>query len=97
MTISKQRLVLLEETIRANKNAADRDALRAENAKLREAAESVAAMLGDTPRDRLGRLDIVATDTREAVRLLAVRYSVTSGDYMDQCAKVLRAALKVQP
>lgn len=83
---------------KAGKSAArrifdDLETLRAENARLREAMVATAALLGDTPRDRLKRLDIVANETREAVRLLAVRYNITSGDYMDQCAKILRAAI----
>ena len=59
---------------------------------LLEAALAVSAMLVDTPRDRLGRLDVVATETRERVRQLAVKYKIESSDYMDQCGKVLRAA-----
>lgn len=63
---------------------------------LEEALETIAAVL-ECPRDRLGRLDIAATqgEAREALRLLAVRYGATGGtDYMGQCANVARAALK---
>ena len=67
--------------------------LKQQRDELAAAVKAVSAMLVDTPRDRLGRLDIVATDTRERVRLLAVKYKVESKDYIDQCGKVLRAAL----
>ena len=64
------------------------------------ALEVIAGVL-ECPRDRLGRLDIAATqgEAREALRLLAVKYGATGGkDYMDQCAKVARAVLaKVRP
>lgn len=50
------------------------------------------------PRDRLGRLDFAAADksreARETLRLLAEAYSVPGCiDVMEQCEKVLRAAL----
>ena len=60
------------------------------------AALGTIASVLESPRDRLGRLDIAATqgDQREALRLLAVKYSATgSHDYMGQCAKVARALL----
>ena len=65
---------------------------------LREALAAIAAVL-ESPRDRLGRLDIAATqgEAREALRLLAVKYNATGGtDYMHQCANVARAALRGQ-
>lgn len=66
-------------------------------AALVEAAKAVADLLGDTPRDRLGRLDIVATDKREAVRRLAIKYDCAQAqDYMEQCANVLRAAINAK-
>ncbi len=60
----------------------------------------VAAVL-EMPRDRLGRLE--ATDeparaAREKLSVLALHYDIANGgrDYMDQCAKVLRAAAKAK-
>jgi len=65
------------------------------HAALVEALEAVSDML-DLPRDRLGRLDVCSHPARERVRLLSVRYQCEPGkDYMDQCSKVLRAALQL--
>jgi hypothetical protein len=80
-------ITLTKEAVMANK---------AKEAKLVEALEVIAAIL-ECPRDRLGRLDIAATqgEAREALRLLAVRYKATGGmDYMGQCANVARAILR---
>lgn len=58
-----------------------------------EAMRAVAALL-EGPRDRLGRLDISAGPIRERVRDLHKAYKCEGAkDYIDQCAKVLRAAL----
>lgn len=63
-----------------------------------EAVCAVAAML-EVPRDRLGRLDPAATsagiDARGKLRELAIRLKVGgSRDSLEQCAKVLRAAVE---
>ena len=74
---------------------AQRDRLREINAELLAALSAIAGVL-ECPRDRLGRLDIAATqgDAREALRVLAVHYKATGGmDYMGQCANVARAAI----
>lgn len=62
-----------------------------------EAAVVIARILS-VPRDRLGRLDFVATEearhAREMLRVLAVRYKVPGAhDHLEQAANVLRAAI----
>lgn len=71
---------------------------KATTAEMIKALETIAGVL-ECPRDRLGRLDIAATqgEAREALRKLAVKYNVTQtarySDYMGQCAAVARAVL----
>jgi len=70
--------------------------LKFKKAHLEEALKVIAGVL-ECPRDRLGRLDIAATQgkEREALRALAVRLNIDRAhDYMEQCAKVARAVLR---
>jgi len=67
--------------------------------KLKDTLKIIATVL-EMPRDRLRRLDLgAATDAQRAaceqLRNLAMKHKVGgSSDYMDQCAKVLRAVAK---
>jgi hypothetical protein len=61
-----------------------------------DALDAIAGLL-ECPRDRLGRLDIAATqgEARERMRMLAVKLDATGGtDYMHQCSNVARALLR---
>lgn len=73
------------------------NALIRKNPEPLDAFRVIAAVL-KAPRDRLGRLDITASDearsAREELRELACKFNVSGcRDIMEQCAKVANAAI----